>query len=104
LANEIVQGDNGTILSLTVVDDKGNVVDLRTATSVELAIKYSRGMPTIKQGTITDGQNGKVQVVLNDTDTANEGIFAIQCTVNFIDGEKFNSDIQKLIINNNLRN
>lgn len=101
--NEIVVGDNGTILNLTINDDNGNIVDLRSASSVELVIKF-RGIPIIKTATITDSINGKCNVTLTNSDIPNVGVYTIQTTVYFQNSTQFSSDIQSFVVGKNLRN
>jgi hypothetical protein len=73
--SEIIQGDNGTILEGTVSDENG-IVDIRGA-SVIFTIKSSTKRIE-KNGTVTDGQNGIVQCVLNSDDVQDVGNYIFQ--------------------------
>jgi hypothetical protein len=90
--SEIIQGDNGTILEGTVSDENG-IVDIRGA-SVIFTIKSSTKRIE-KNGTVTDGQNGIVQCVLNSDDVQDVGNYIFQATVKFDDGKIFSSNLQK---------
>lgn len=99
--NQVVQGDDGSQFNLTIQDNKGDIVDLRTATSIEVAIKF-RGTPTVKIATITDAMNGKCMVTLSDTDLQNVGNYEIQCTVYFQNNTKFTSLPQTFPVTKNI--
>jgi chitodextrinase len=94
--NEIYQGDNGTVLNLTITNDE-SVIDL-TGSIVEVVIKYKRtGIK--KTATIIDAQNGKCQVTLNAEDVNYEGVYSLQATVKYSNGNTFTSNVQRFIVN-----
>jgi hypothetical protein len=99
VSNEIVTGDNGTTIRLTITDDKG-IVDIRSST-VDVLIKYKNRSIT-KQATVTNGELGQCEVMLNSSDVSVEGIYTFQCTVKFIDGKQFSSDIQRFVVSKKL--
>jgi hypothetical protein len=96
MANQIVQGDNGTTLTLTISDTNG-IVDLRNATSVAVVILY-RDKRTVKSATITDGQNGICSVVLLSSDLARTGNYALQATVTFQNGNVFSTNVSNFTV------
>lgn len=94
--NEIYQGDSGTVLSITITNDD-SIVDL-TDSTVDVVIKYKRtGIK--KVAAITDAINGKCEITLNAEDVVNDGIYSLQATVNFSNGNKFSSNVQRFIVN-----
>jgi hypothetical protein len=94
--NEIYQGDNGTLLNLTITNDE-SVIDL-TDSTVEVVIKYKRtGIK--KEATITDATNGKCQITLGAEDVNNEGVYTIQATVTYLNGNTFTSNVQRFTVN-----
>jgi hypothetical protein len=94
--NEIYQGDNGTLLSLTITNEE-SVIDL-TDSTVEVVIKYKRtGIK--KEATITDATNGKCQITLNAEDVNYEGVYTLQATVTYLNGNTFTSNVQRFTVN-----
>lgn len=96
MANEIVQGDNGIILSF-IIKDGDEPINL-TSASVQIVLTL-RSSGKIKQGVITDALNGKCQVILNSDDILYDGVYTFQPTVTFPDGRQFTSGtLQKLTV------
>jgi hypothetical protein len=94
--NEIFQGDNGTTLNLTISDGE-KIVNLINST-VEVVIKYKRtGIK--KEATITDATNGKCQITLNAEDVNYEGVYTLQATVTYLNGNTFTSNVQRFTVN-----
>lgn len=73
----IYQGDKGVVLSITVYD-RGQKVSLGGAT---VTVKIKNG--ATKTASIVDSINGKVEVTLDATDTANVGTHEFQPIVRF---------------------
>ena len=96
---KIVQGDNGTVLRLTVKED-GNVVDL-TGASVDVVIKHGDTLNS-KSATIADALAGKCEVELTSGDVVSPGIYFLQATVKFDYGLEFSSDVQKFTVGGKL--
>jgi hypothetical protein len=94
--NEIYQGDNGTVLSLTITNDE-SVVDLTNST-VEVVIKYKKN-GIKKQAIISDAINGKCQITLTAGDVNYEGIYSLQATVTFSNGNTFTSNVHRFVVN-----
>jgi hypothetical protein len=90
--SNIVQGDSGTILQATISDDIGKV-DI-TGAQITFTIK-SATKRNVKQGIVVDGTNGVCQVVLNSDDVQDVGNFVFQAEVDFPNGNKFSSNIQR---------
>lgn len=99
MADEIIQGDNGTVVQ-TIIKEDLNIVDIRGAT-VEFTIKTATRRFT-KQGTVTDGINGVCEFILNSEDVSEIGIIAFQATITFSSGNKFSSDIKKIKVGQKL--
>jgi hypothetical protein len=95
----IVQGDNGTVLGLTIKDN-GIVVDLTGAT-VDIAIKRGNSM-NIKPATVTNALAGKCEVELTSEDVESPGLYFFQATVRFGFGLEFSSDIQRFKVGGKL--
>lgn len=90
--SEIMQGDNGTVLE-AIISDQNGIVDIRSST-----VKFILKTPTRrleKVGTVTDGLNGKAEVVLASEDVSDVGNHVFQCEVSFPSGSKFSSSIGK---------
>jgi hypothetical protein len=96
VSDVIYQGDNGTVLQLTI-RDSSQVVDLSDAT-VKVLIRL-KDMGILKDATILDAQNGKCQIILFSQDILYEGIYQLQATVTFSDGTTFSSTIQRFNVN-----
>lgn len=96
MSNEIVQGDNGTVIELTIQDGT-KIIDLTDATVQIILTLRSSGK--IKQAIITDAINGKCEVTLISDDILYDGVYTFQAVVYFSDGRQFTSNIQKLTIN-----
>lgn len=97
---EIIQGDSGTIIQVTVSDNNG-VVDLRAASDIEVTIKTPKRR-IVKQGVVVDGILGLVEFILNQTDTEDIGVCVFQIRVNFTDGSSFGSDLKRFTIGQRL--
>lgn len=90
--SEIIQGDNGTVLECTISDQNG-IVDIR-GSQVTFIIKT----PTRrfeKEGNVTDGLQGKAEVVLLSEDVSDVGNHVFQANVKFSDGKQFSSNLQR---------
>jgi hypothetical protein len=63
-----------------------------------VVIKYKRtGIK--KEATITDAQNGKCQITLNAEDVNYEGVYSLQATVTYLNGNTFTSNVQRFVVN-----
>jgi hypothetical protein len=98
--SNIVQGDVGTLFEATVFEN-GSIVNLSTASSVEVVIKL-RAKRITKQCTITDAVNGKVQFTLDGADTQEDGNYSYQMTVTFASGSVFSSGIGRFTVDKKL--
>lgn len=95
MAGEIYQGDNGTVLEITIKD--GNQTISLIDASVEVLIKY-KDIGIIKQAEIIDAQNGICQITLLSDDVIYEGSYTFQATCTFIDGGIFTSSLQRFTV------
>lgn len=101
MASEIHEGDIGTKLLITVIDD-GNIVDISTATSLSIFIKKPDATLLSKSGILeTDGTDGKMHyfTIAGDLDIA--GIYKIQGKIIFPSGSYYTSTAT-FIVNCNL--
>jgi hypothetical protein len=96
MSDVIYQGDNGTILQLTIRNGS-QIVNITDAT-VQVLIRF-KDMGILKAATIVDGINGKCQITLNSQDIIYEGIYQLQATVVFPDGDRFSSNVQRFSVN-----
>lgn len=95
----IIQGDNGTVLRMTVKEG-GATVDLTGAT-VDVAIKRGTLLMT-KTATVTDAPAGKCEIELTSADVDLPGLYFFQATVRFGYGREFSSDIQRFTVGGKL--
>jgi hypothetical protein len=95
MANEIVQGDNGSILQIRITDNS-QVIDL-TETTVSVVITY-KSTGIIKPANITKPTEGVCEVILNSEDVQFEGIYSFQAQVLYSDGRKFTSKVGRFSV------
>jgi hypothetical protein len=88
--DEIVQGNNGNVLRLTVLRNK-QPVSLVGAT-VTVAIKHGETLIT-KSAVITGAEAGECEITLNRADIAVTGLYFAQPTVVYDDGTEFSGDV-----------
>lgn len=99
--SNIVAGDNGTELEITVMDDIG-VVDLTSVNSI--AAHFIRGDKSTldKPLAVTDAQAGTCKAVLTAEDISVPGAYTFQVTATFSNGNVFASDQQQFFVNRKL--
>lgn len=93
----IIQGDNGTILKLHILDNKVPVV--LSGATVEVKIKQ-KNREILKQAQITG--LGECEISLTSSDVATIGNYIIQATVTYADNRKFSSDVQQFVVGKKL--
>lgn len=98
--SEIIQGDSGVVMQVTIRDSDG-FVNLTSAQSVEFTVKSS-AKRVIKSGTFVDRELGIVEFVLDETDVDEIGNYVFQATVYFNSGKKFSSDLGKFKVGQKL--
>lgn len=98
--SNIIVGDVGTTLSITVSDQDG-IVDLSSAQEVKFRMK-KQGQYIEKIATIEDSVNGICKIVLDSTFTDKQGNFSYQVTIRFFDGSVFSSEKMYLSISEKL--
>lgn len=98
--SNIVSGDNGTLLEFTVSDNE-SIVDLSSASTVEVIIKH-RNNRTVKTGQITNPLSGQFEVELSSSDVQYEGVYSFQATITFLDGKKFSSNVGRITVDKKL--
>ena len=91
MASQIHEGDIGTKLLVTVTDD-GSIVDISSASTLDIFIKKPDGTILSRSGTLeTDGTDGKMYyiTVLGDLDVA--GKYKLQGRVVIASGSFYTS-------------
>lgn len=103
MSAEIHIGDKGTILRGTIVDENGAVVDISSATTLEMLLKPPVDAKMTKTAVFnTDGKDGKIKYVSLSTDFDEEGEWKVQARVVFVDGQVNSSIIRKFTVKGNL--
>lgn len=97
--DDIVQGNNGNVLRLTVLRNKA-AVSLAGAT-VKVAIKQGDNLTT-KDAVITDADDGECEVILYRADLIQTGLYFVQPTVTYSDGTEFTGDVQRFKVSGKL--
>jgi hypothetical protein len=86
MASQIHVGDIGTTLIVTILED-GSVVDISSASSLQIIIKKPDATTLTKTGVFTtDGTDGKMQYVSIAGDFDQSGNYRIQGKVNLSSG------------------
>ena len=92
MASQIHVGDIGTTLIVTILED-GSVVDISSASSLQIIIKKPDATTLTKTGVFTtDGTDGKMQYVSIAGDFDQSGNYRIQGKVNLTSGNYSSSD------------
>jgi|TARA_Y100000593_G_C4279198_1_gene321853 hypothetical protein len=100
-ANEIHVNDVGTTFQLTFQDD-GSVVDVSSASAVEVLLMGPDDTATTKTATlVSDGTDGKVKYVTVSGDIETAGTWKIQGKVTFA-SSVYNSDVHTFTVYKNL--
>jgi len=91
MASEIHEDDVGTKLLITVTDD-GSVVDISSASSLEIFIKKPAGTTLNRTGVLeTDGTDGKMYYITVAGDLDAAGNYKIQGRVTVTAGSFYTS-------------
>ena len=102
---EIHYNDIGTVILVTVKDcvaGTPTVLDLSSATSLELVFKSPAGSTSTKSASLyTDGTDGKIFYTSVDGDFSVVGTWRIQCKIG-IGGGTFRSDVGTFKVYENL--
>jgi len=102
---EVHFNDIGTVMLVTVKDcvaGTPTVLDLSSATSLELTFKSPSGSSSTKPATLyTDGTDGKIYYTSVDGDWGEVGTWRIQCKIG-IGGGTFRSDVGTFKVYENL--
>ncbi|WP_256761393.1 BppU family phage baseplate upper protein [Cohnella sp. WQ 127256] len=88
--SNIVVGDNGTMIDITVMDDVG-AVDLTTTTSIVAHFIRADKTTFNKPLSIVDAINGRCSTTLLSEDLLVSGGYTYQVTVNFSNGDEFSN-------------
>jgi hypothetical protein len=97
--DEIVQGNNGNVLRLTVLRKKVPV-SLEGAT-VKVAIKQGETLIT-KDAVIVDAIDGDCEITLTRSDVTVAGLYFLQPTVTYADGNEFTGDVTRFKVSGKL--
>lgn len=91
MASEIHEGDIGTKLLVTIIDD-GDIVDISSASSLSLFIKKPNGTILTRPATLeTDGTDGKMYYITVVGDIDKAGVYKIQGLVVLLNGSFYTS-------------
>ena len=100
-ANEIHEGDIGTVFEITLMDST-SIVDVSGATTQEVFFfRPDKSLLTKASSFTTDGTDGKIQVTSVSTDLTPVGGWQIQAHVVLAAGE-WKSDILDFLVTKNL--
>jgi len=100
-ANEIREGDIGTVLRLTVMDG-ADVQDISTATTTQMIfVKPSQTKVTKDAEFTTDGTDGQIQYVTVEGDLDETGVWQRQAYI-VMPGWTGHSDKSKVEVHSNL--
>ncbi len=104
-ANEIHEGDIGTIFELTVKDDDV-IIDVSTATTKEIHFKNPDGGTVVQSAGFKipggDGTDGIITYVSEADDLTPTGLWNIQAFVVFADGSQFSSCVSEFRVHANI--
>jgi|TARA_B100002052_G_scaffold465_1_gene448 hypothetical protein len=101
MASQIHVGDVGTTLIVTILDN-GSVVDISSATSLQILIRKPDATTLTKAGILTtDGSDGKMQHVSVTGDFDQPGNYRIQGKVD-ISGGTYSSSVGSFKVHCNL--
>ena len=101
MAGQIHVGDIGTTLIVTILED-GSVVDISSASSLQIIIKKPDATTLTKTGVFTtDGTDGKMQYVSIAGDFDQSGNYRIQGKVD-ISGGTYSSSVGSFKVHCNL--
>jgi hypothetical protein len=101
---EIHIGDHTTYI-ITVKDENGGIVDISTATTIEMILdhKHHSKAPVTKTATLTtDGTDGKMQWKDDGTTVDTSGTWRIQGRVVMLDGSTYKTDISSFVAYRNI--
>jgi len=102
---EVHFNDIGTVILVTVKDcvsGTPTVLDVSTASDLDLVFKSPSGSSTTKTATLyTDGTDGKIYYTSVDGDWGEVGTWRIQCKIG-IGGGTFRSDVGTFKVYENL--
>jgi len=108
MAAEIHVNDVGTSFEATVLDENGDIVDLSTATVLQICFQRQEDDEdepetfTHDAALVTDGTDGKMYYVTQEGDLDSPGRWRVQGYVE-VDGAKIHSDISKFKVHANLQ-
>jgi hypothetical protein len=93
--------DIGTIITLTVYDGS-EVVDISSATSMQIRLKPKNGLRIDKTATfVTDGVDGKIECVVSTNDFAVGAVYSVQGYIVMPSGT-WHTSIKEITVNKNL--
>jgi hypothetical protein len=101
---EIHVGDVGTVFRVTVVDEDGVVIDISSATVLQIWFEDPTGSVSVQTAALTNsGTDGKMQyMTASASDLATDGPWRLQGYVE-LGGAKIHTDIHKFKVKANLK-
>ena len=101
-ANEIRVGDVGTTFEDTVKDQDGEIVDISTASNLDMIFRKPDDTPVVQTADLTgDGSDGKMEYVTVEGDLDQAGEWQRQGLVE-VGGGIWRTDIKKFRVYDNL--
>ncbi len=102
---EIHVGDVGTVFNPTMVDENGAIMNLATATTLQIWFAKPDGTVVTKTATLTsDGTDGKMQYSATSGDLSRNGLWSAQPYVEFTSGaSKYHGKILQFFVTGNLQ-
>lgn len=99
---EIHIGDIGTSFILNILDEDDNIVDISSATAIDVKFRRGDGTKMTKTGALfTDGKDGKIQYITISGDITCSGVWQVQARVVLPAGE-WNSNVKVFSVHDNI--
>lgn len=98
---EIYAGDIGTVFRARILDENDSVVDISSATTLEMRFRKPGGAVDVQTASLdTDGTDGYLRYVTiaGDIDKGEEGAWRCQGHVQFPGGLNYSSSIYKFTV------
>jgi hypothetical protein len=96
MAAEIHVGDVGLAFQIDVVDETGTIVDISSATLMEIRFALPDGSVVVQTASlVTDGKDGQMHYVTLDGDLSQSGNWKMQGYVELNPSQKLYTDITK---------
>lgn len=98
---EIFAGDVGTVFRARILDEEDNVVDVSTASLLEMRFRKPGGTVDVQTASLdTDGKDGYIRYVTQsgDINIGDEGAWRVQGRIQFPGGLNYSSTIYRFTV------